>query len=257
MPTWGERTDVVRIVEGLRGRVSCAWSWCCVSAMATSIPWVHRVDGALLATGGPHSARGARRRRNSRRRFPTVARVHGRERTAHAVRDHFFPVARAATAAHRSVRGARSRPQRWWDKWCGAMRLRGPMARCRDALADHAQEPDLRADRRHRRGADHVAARTDRRHAQLGLSLLLGARFHVHAVCAAARGIPRGSCRVARLAAALGRGPARGSANAVRRRRRPRPHRVRGAVAAGYETRSRCASATPPRCSCSSTSMAS
>ena len=48
-------------------------------------------------------------------------------------------------------------------------------------LADHAQGADLRADRRHRRGADHVAARAARRRAQLGLSLLLAARCDAHA----------------------------------------------------------------------------
>ena len=42
------------------------------------------------------------------------------------------------------------------------------------ALADHAQGAHLCADRRHRRGADHVAAGAARRRAQLGLSLSAG-----------------------------------------------------------------------------------
>ena len=52
-----------------------------------------------------------------------------------------------------------------------------------------------RADRRHRRRADHVAAGRARRRAQLGLSLLLAARLHAHAGRADARRLPRGSRR--------------------------------------------------------------
>ena len=59
MPTWGERTDVVRIVEGLRGRVAMRMELVLRFGYGSVIPWVRRVDGALLATGGPHSARGA------------------------------------------------------------------------------------------------------------------------------------------------------------------------------------------------------
>ena len=42
------------------------------------------------------------------------------------------------------------------------MRLRRPLGQGGEALADHAQESDLRADRRHRRRADDVAARAHR-----------------------------------------------------------------------------------------------
>ena len=72
-----------------------------------------------------------------------------------------------------------------------AVHLRGRVARRRAAIADHAQGADLRADRRHRRRADDVAAGTDRRRAQLGLSLLLAARRHVHALRAARRAASR------------------------------------------------------------------
>jgi GH15 family glucan-1,4-alpha-glucosidase len=56
MPTWGERTDVVRIVEGLRGRVAMRMELLLRFGYGSVIPWVRRADGALLATGGPHSA---------------------------------------------------------------------------------------------------------------------------------------------------------------------------------------------------------
>ena len=55
-----------------------------------------------------------------------------------------------------------------------AARIDGPWREAGDALADHAEGADLRADRRHRRGADHLAARAARRRAQLGLPLSAG-----------------------------------------------------------------------------------
>ena len=56
----------------------------------------------------------------------------------------------------------------------GPLHVPGPWREAVDALADHAQGADLRADRRHRRRADDLAARAARRRAQLGLSLSAG-----------------------------------------------------------------------------------
>src|SRR5438045_3600868 len=55
MPVWGERTDVVRIVEGLRGSVSMRMELVLRFGYGDVVPWVHRVDDALFATSGPFS----------------------------------------------------------------------------------------------------------------------------------------------------------------------------------------------------------
>jgi GH15 family glucan-1,4-alpha-glucosidase len=55
MPAWEERTDVVRIVEGLRGRVRMHMELVIRGGYGVIVPWVRRVDGALLATAGPES----------------------------------------------------------------------------------------------------------------------------------------------------------------------------------------------------------
>jgi GH15 family glucan-1,4-alpha-glucosidase len=55
MPPWEERTDVVRIVEGLRGRVGMRMELVIRGGYGAIVPWVRRVDGALLATAGPES----------------------------------------------------------------------------------------------------------------------------------------------------------------------------------------------------------
>ena len=102
MPMWGDRTDIVRIVEGLRGRVAMRMELVLRFGYGSVIPWVRRVDGALLATGGPHSAEVRAAVDTHGEDFRTVAEFTVATRTAHAVRDHVLPFARAATAAHRS-----------------------------------------------------------------------------------------------------------------------------------------------------------
>jgi GH15 family glucan-1,4-alpha-glucosidase len=55
MPVWNERTDVVRVVEGVRGRVSMQMELIIRPGYGANTPWVRRVDDALLATAGPDS----------------------------------------------------------------------------------------------------------------------------------------------------------------------------------------------------------
>jgi len=55
MPLWPERTDLVRIVECLRGRVPMRMEFILRCGYGIVTPWVRRVDDALLATAGPDS----------------------------------------------------------------------------------------------------------------------------------------------------------------------------------------------------------
>jgi GH15 family glucan-1,4-alpha-glucosidase len=55
MPLWPERLDIVRIVEGVRGRVAMRMDLVMRFGYGVVTPWVRRVEGALLATAGPHS----------------------------------------------------------------------------------------------------------------------------------------------------------------------------------------------------------
>ncbi|MEO8347070.1 MAG: glycoside hydrolase family 15 protein [Betaproteobacteria bacterium] len=55
MPVWHGRTDIVRVVEGVRGRVSMNMQLVIRPSYGTATPWVRRVDDALLATAGPDS----------------------------------------------------------------------------------------------------------------------------------------------------------------------------------------------------------
>ncbi|MEO8464363.1 MAG: glycoside hydrolase family 15 protein [Gammaproteobacteria bacterium] len=53
MPLSNERWDVVRIVEGLRGRVAMRMELIIRFDYGSIVPWVRRSGGALLATAGP------------------------------------------------------------------------------------------------------------------------------------------------------------------------------------------------------------
>jgi GH15 family glucan-1,4-alpha-glucosidase len=55
MPLWPGRTDIVRIVEGVRGDVPMQMELVIRPGYGLATPWVRRVDSALLATAGPDS----------------------------------------------------------------------------------------------------------------------------------------------------------------------------------------------------------
>jgi GH15 family glucan-1,4-alpha-glucosidase len=55
MPPWPERTDIVRVVEGVRGHVPMRMELIIRCGYGVVVPWVRRVESALLATAGPDS----------------------------------------------------------------------------------------------------------------------------------------------------------------------------------------------------------
>src|SRR5258708_2712541 len=55
MPLSSERWDVVRIVEGLRGRVAMRMELVIRFDYGSVVPWVRQVEGTLVATAGPNT----------------------------------------------------------------------------------------------------------------------------------------------------------------------------------------------------------
>ena len=147
------------------------------------VPWVTRLDdGTLRGDRRPRHGGAAHAGATSRgQNMQDGRRVHGRGRRDGAVRPHLRALAPAAAAAARSPIGARG-DRRVLDRV--GRRSAGPTGHWSDAVLRSLitlKALHLRADRRHRRGADHLAAGAARRRAQLGLSLLLAARRHAHA----------------------------------------------------------------------------
>ncbi len=190
MPLSNERWDVVRIVEGLRGRVAMRMELIVRFDYGSIVPWVRRPDDTLLVTAGPDTLELHTGGRTARREHDDRGRVRGARGRAHAVRAQLPAVARADLRGGRPGAGAR-RHREGMARMVRPVHLRRTLARCGGALAGHAQSADLCPHRRHRRGAHDVAAGVPRRHAQLGLSLLLAARRHVHAERAAAHRLSR------------------------------------------------------------------
>ena len=258
MPPRQSDPDLVRIVEGVRGEVR--------DADGAGDPLRLRIDRALGAPGRRRASRDRRSRRACRCWTPVETRgvdlttrrgVHRRSR-ASACRSCWSGTRRtdAARPIDADRRASTTRPSGGRP----GPRAARTTGQWRDAVLrslHHAQGADVRADRRHRRRADDVAARADRRRAQLGLPLLLAARRDVHAVRADDRRLHRRGGRVAQLAAARGRRRSGAAADHVRPGRRAAAHRdasCRGCRAT--RDRSRCASATRRRTSSSSTSTA-
>src|SRR5207249_9349944 len=97
---------------------------------------------------------------------------------------------------------------------------RREMARCDRALTHDAERIDLRTYWWPGCSAYHFTPRTNRRRAQLGLSILLVARCGAHFACVTARWLSRGSYFLAPMAAARHRGQPGTNANYLRRSRR-------------------------------------
>jgi len=55
MPDWDSRCEVVRLVEGVRGRVEMRCELIIRFGYGSVVPWVRRTDNGILATAGPDS----------------------------------------------------------------------------------------------------------------------------------------------------------------------------------------------------------
>ena len=253
MPPRQGAPTVIRIVEGRSGDVRCRLELLVRFDYGSIVPWVRRTDGrssvhrrsrraaccARRASRGQGPDHGATSRSEGERRLVLLTWIPSYERRP--------PPLDAA----RALEDRRSGGVTGWPP--GAAE---EMARRRPSLAHHAEGAHVRADRRHRRGTDHVAARADRRAPQLGLPVLLVARRHLHAARAARAGfvheadawnswLPRAvagspdKCRSCTASRAIAASP-RATSTGCRATRARRPF----------------ASATPPASSSSSTSTA-
>ena len=212
--------------KGLDGRVPMRSELVIRFDYGRIVPWVRRVDDAPRRDRRPRRALLPDPGRGARRGADDGLRVHARGGRAGPVRAHVVPVARRSCPR-------RSTPSSALDRDRGLLARLGRRSAGTDG--DYHEEIHqsllvLKAltyapDRRDRGGADHLAARADRRRAQLGLPLLLAARRDADAARDAERRLQRRGGGLARLAAARGRG----------RPGRP-PDHVRARAASGGST---------------------
>ncbi len=125
MPLWPQRCDVVRVVEGLRGRVPMRMHLVLRFGYGNVIPWVRRIDGALLATAGPHSLQFRAPVETRGEGFTTISdfEVVRGERVPFVLTH--FPSHEAAPLPIDAAAAIES-TERAWSAWCSTCKYDGP-----------------------------------------------------------------------------------------------------------------------------------
>ncbi len=187
MPLSDRRWDIVRIVEGLRGRSAHAHGTAsCDSTTVPSFPGCTGPQDILLLTAGPDTLELAASVAVEGENMHSVAefRVNAGGRESFVLN---YRPSHLDTQSPVDADEALAESEKLWQEWTGRCSYRGRWRGRRGALADHPEGAHVQADRRNDRGAHHLLARAAGRRAQLGLPLLLAARRDVHLECAAAR----------------------------------------------------------------------
>ncbi len=230
MPPRETTPDVVRIVEGVEGRVEMRMELALRFDYGSVVPWVRTLDGALVGVAGPDAVVLRTPVELEGRDFRTYASftVSKGDRVPFVLtwfRSHESPPTAVEPEAALKDTGS------YWEEWAARCTHSG---RWHDDV--HRSVLTLKAltyapDGRGRGSADDVTARGARRRPQLGLPLLLAARRDAHAPGTDPVRLRRGGGGVAGLAAPGGSGQARGPADHVRRRRRAATDGARASLA--------------------------
>ncbi len=94
MPLSDQRWDIVRIVEGLEGRVRMRTELIVRFDYGSIVPWVRRIDGVVLLTAGPDTLELHSRVPLEGANMKSMARVHGARGAAQIFRAQLPAVAR-------------------------------------------------------------------------------------------------------------------------------------------------------------------
>ena len=218
MPPRETNPDVVRIVEGVRGRVEMQMELVIRFDYGSIVPWVRNVDGTLVAIAGPDALLLRTPVEHEGRDMRTVAEftVSAGERVPFVLR--WFP-SNQPPPEPIEPEGALAATVYFWEEWAARCTYEG---RWHDAV--HRSLLTLKALTFAPTGGIVAAPTTslpecDRRRAELGLPLLLASRRHPHPARADPRRLRRGGRSLARLAATGDRRLAGRRPDHVRRRR--------------------------------------
>lgn len=125
MPLWPDRSDVVRLVKGLSGRVSMRMDLRVRFDYGSVIPWVHKLEGGLAATAGPDALE-----------FRTIVDLRGEDFKTVAdfsvSENQLIPFVLSYFASHESPPlpidpfASVDAATRWWEAWSKHCTYQGP-----------------------------------------------------------------------------------------------------------------------------------
>jgi GH15 family glucan-1,4-alpha-glucosidase len=124
MPLSDHRWDLVRIVEGVRGRVDLRMELIVRFDYGSLVPWVHRVRDVLLFTAGPDMLELTASVDLEGEHMKTVARFRVRAGESESFVLNYRP-SHAATRSAIDAEQALKETERWWRRWSGRCRYRG------------------------------------------------------------------------------------------------------------------------------------
>jgi GH15 family glucan-1,4-alpha-glucosidase len=130
MPQAGRRWDVVRIVEGVRGRVPMRMELVIRFDYGCIVPWVRTVDGTLVATAGPHALEVCADVPMHGENMKTVAEFEVGEGDRVAFTMNYHPWFNA-TVAKLEAEKALAETEKSWREWSGRCTYQG---RWKDAV---------------------------------------------------------------------------------------------------------------------------
>ena len=169
------------MVHGVEGEVAVTMDLVLRFNYGEAIPWVTRRDYGLSAVAGPDAVELHTRVDSGRPR-------HGDRRVVHgASKDDTVSFTLSYHPSHKQPHFVPDRGESldntisWWREWIGRCTFPKDNPAWYEAVTRSLITLKLltfAADRRHGCGADDVSARTDRRFAQLGLSLSAGCAIH-------------------------------------------------------------------------------
>ena len=254
MPRRGDGPPrLMRIVEGLRGRVPMRMELSVRPDYGSIVPWVEPAPDGVIATAGPDAFR-----------LSTPLSLQVQDGTAQAAfvsvegtRERFtltWHESYEETPPVEDADSALARTETWWREWSGRCGYGGPYHDAGDDVAHRAQGDDLEDNGCSDRGANDLAARGHRWCAQLGLSILLVAGLGARAAGAAGCRLHRRGAGVPRLSAPCRHRRPNQDPDHVRDQRRAPVDRIRAGRASrvrGIQARSdrqRGLRAVPARC---------
>ncbi len=186
MPIRDKVPHVLRVVKGVSGKVRMRTELVARFDYGSIVPWVRKYDHGIIAVAGPDSLHVASEIPLRGEDFKTVGDfdVSPGQTVAMALSWHPSHMTRPANV---DVRSRMAAVEREWREWSSKCTYEGPHHGIVMRSLITLKALTLHADRRNHRRSHHVAARAARRGAQLGLSLLLAARRHLHALRAHAK----------------------------------------------------------------------